>query len=86
MIRVTYSAAFLRQAKKLEPKLLDDLIAAVEAFKDRKNHTRLRVHKLHAELSRHSSFSVNYRYRVVFEWRGKNEAVLHAVGDHSIYD
>ena len=86
MIRIAYTGAFLRQAKKLYPLVQEELIEATESFKNRENHSRLRVHKLHGELSGCFSFSVNFRYRVVFEWTTKTEVMFHSIGDHSIYD
>ena len=86
MIRIRYSGAFLRNTKKLDPSLQGDLLEAVEKFKDRPNHRSLRVHKLHGELGGYYSFSINYRFRIVFEWTARDEVLFHAVGDHSIYD
>lgn len=85
MIRVSYTGAFLRQAKKLEDFVREDFILAAEEFKDRRKHVTLHVHKLHGELSGMYSFSINYHYRVVFEWVSKDEVLFHAVGNHDVY-
>ena len=56
-----------------------------ELFKNKNNHKRLNVHILHGRLKGRYSFSVNYRFRIVFTHLSKNEVVLLAVGDHTVY-
>lgn len=86
MIRIVFIPAFLRQFEKLDSELRDDALEKIEAFKDRANHARLRVHKLRGPLAGQASFSVNYKYRIVFQYVSRDEAVLLAIGDHDVYD
>ncbi|MBP9817028.1 MAG: type II toxin-antitoxin system mRNA interferase toxin, RelE/StbE family [Candidatus Pacebacteria bacterium] len=87
MIEVGYKPAFIRQYKKLPKALQDEVVDKIELFKNLKNHQTLRVHKLKGELAGYLSFSVNYKYRIVFTWEKVNSsAALLAVGDHSLYD
>lgn len=87
MIRVRFTVSFVRQMKRLEKDLFSEVVEKVELFKNEKNHSLLKVHKLHGPLSDFYSFSVNYKNRVVFEYapRNKKEAWLHFVGDHDVY-
>ena len=85
MLSVVYKPGFLRSWKKLPSALQDEVLEKIELFKDPRNHQHLRVHKLHGPLAGSYSFSVNYQWRVVFEWLSKREAVLLAVGDHDVY-
>ncbi|KKT74606.1 MAG: Plasmid stabilization system [Candidatus Beckwithbacteria bacterium GW2011_GWC2_47_9] len=85
MIRIGFKPSFVRQLKNLEQSLKDEVLEKIELFKDRSNHTQLKVHKLHGSLADAWSFSVNYKIRIVFAYEGKNEAVLLAIGDHDIY-
>ena len=85
MIQVYFKPTFVKQMNKLEKELVREVFEKIELFKDEKNHQLLKVHKLHGRLSGRYSFSVNYRYRIVFGYESKNEVVLLDVGDHDIY-
>ncbi len=85
MIEVAYKPSFVREYGNLESSLQEEVKEKIEFFKKRKNHKHLKVHKLKGKLSGRWSFSVNYRYRIVFMWESKQKAVLLAVGDHDVY-
>ncbi len=46
---------------------------------------RLKTHKLKGSLKGFLSFSINQRYRIIFEMITPNTIWFHSVGDHSIY-
>jgi len=87
-IAVQFKPSFVRALKKLEPLLQDEAIEKIEYFKDPRNHKQLRVHPLKGRLKGRYSFSVNYRYRIVFSYlnREKTGVVLLSIGDHTVYD
>lgn len=85
MIEISFKPSFVRQVKLLEEDLFEEVIEKIEFFKYKKNHSSLKVHKLHGKLSGCWSFSVNYKIRVVFQYLSKTEIVLLAVGDHDVY-
>jgi len=72
--------------KKLTPRLQEAAFKRIEFFRDRGNHQRLKVHKLHGKYAGFFGFSIDRKYRIMFEWISDKEARLHTVGDHSIYD
>lgn len=84
-LSVHFKASFLRQFKKLEPALQDEAEEKIELFKTPAHHKQLRVHALKGHLAGYMSFSVNYRYRIVFTYIDKKNVVLLAIGDHDIY-
>lgn len=86
MIEVGFKLSFIRQVKCLEENLRVEVLEKIELFKDRKNHRTLKVHKLHGPLANCWSFSVNYKIRIVFSYEAKSEAILLAIGDHSVYN
>jgi len=45
----------------------------------------LKTHKLAGKLRTLWSFSINYSYRVLFEFTAKNKVLFHDVGTHRIY-
>ncbi|MHB8860199.1 MAG: type II toxin-antitoxin system RelE family toxin [Minisyncoccota bacterium] len=87
MLEVEYAASFIRQFKKLDDELQDEILERIDLFKSKKNHQFLEVHKLHGELANRYGFSINYRARVIFTYaRNRRVAQLLAVGGHEIYD
>lgn len=86
MITVGFTSEFFRRLKKLTPQLQEIAFEKVELFRDRVNHKKLEVHKLHGKYSGFFGFSIDNKNRIMFEWVSGTEAILHTVGDHSIYD
>jgi len=87
MIDIGYSSEFLRVFDRLPTLLQKDIDEKISLFKDRANHRQLRVHKLHGKYAHCWSFSVNYKFRIVFVYvgKGKNTVSFITVGDHDIY-
>lgn len=86
-MNVALAPQFKRQFKKLPAALQEEAVEKIEQFKNADNHASLRVHKLKGELASRLSFSVNYRYRIIFMWETPNtSAILLAIGDHTLYD
>jgi plasmid maintenance system killer protein len=86
-MEIGYKPSFVRQMHALPQELQAEALARIEEFKKTANHKRLRVHPLKGTLKGLYSFSVNYRYRIVFVWEGKRPplAALIAIGDHDVY-
>ena len=84
---IAFKPSFLREFKKLDPALQDEAREKIILFKSPQNHAMLRVHKLKGRMVGRMSFSVNYRYRIVFQYadKTKREAILLAIGDHEVY-
>ena len=85
MLELIYAPVFVREFKKLQVNLQDEVLEKIELFKNSSNHRRLKVHKLKGPLKDCYSFSVNYNFRVVFSYDSKNKVNILTVGDHSIY-
>ncbi|MEK7528600.1 MAG: type II toxin-antitoxin system mRNA interferase toxin, RelE/StbE family [Patescibacteria group bacterium] len=85
MIEVLYKPSFVRQYKKLPDALREEVKEKITLFKKEPDHQFLKTHKLKGPLKGFYSFSVNYEYRVVFEYESKKTAVLLAVGNHDVY-
>ena len=82
---VVYKPSFLREFKKLPADLQTEAKERMELFQDKKNHKKLKVHKLQGKLKDYSSFSVNYSHRIVFSYETKIRVVFIAIGDHDVY-
>jgi mRNA-degrading endonuclease YafQ of YafQ-DinJ toxin-antitoxin module len=85
MIEIIYAPSFLKQFNKLESRLQDELEEKILLFIESPKHTSLHVHKLHGELKGKLSFSINYKYRVIFSWASRTSAEFLAIGNHDVY-
>ena len=85
MIRIGYAPEFFRALKKLPKNIQEKTFACIKLFEDRKNHRALEVHKLHGIYKGTLSFSVDFRYRIIFAWVSKHEVEFYTIGDHNIY-
>lgn len=79
-----YTARFLRSLKKLPKLVQDDIVSSIEEFKDKKNHKKLDLHKLHGEMKMYHTFSANFYYRVIIKIN-KKEIYFMDVGTHEVY-
>lgn len=82
---IRFTPKFVRLWKKLEPDLQEEVEQCIEALRKNPRLKELKTHKLTGSLAGSLSCSVNYRYRIVFEWDDPKTLVLMAVGDHDVY-
>ncbi|MCR4313764.1 MAG: type II toxin-antitoxin system RelE/ParE family toxin [Candidatus Uhrbacteria bacterium] len=85
-MEVFYTSHFKRGAKRLPVSLRPVIEERLELFQEDPFAPTLKTHKLEGKLRDYWSFSVDYRYRVIFSFEGKSKILLHSVGDHSMYD
>ena len=85
-MEVFYTSRFAREAKKMPRHLRTTVEGRVELFKRNHFDPKLKTHKLAGSLKDFWSFSIDYRYRIIFEFVESEKALFHSIGDHSIYD
>lgn len=85
MLDIFYKPSFIKQYDKLEKSLKEEVKEKIVLFRNTRNHKLLKVHKLHGRLKNFWSFSVNYKYRIVFEYGRSKKVYLVDIGDHDIY-
>jgi plasmid maintenance system killer protein len=85
MIGIIFLPTFVKLFNKLESDLQSEVLEKIDLFKNPRNHEQLKVHKLHGKLKNRYSFYVNYKFRIIFTYVSKKEAVLLTVGDHEVY-
>lgn len=85
MLKIYYKPIFLKGFNKLSADLQDEIEEKIELFKKNPIHPFLKTHKLTGPFIGCYSFSVNYQYRIIFQYLSKNEAELLCVGSHDIY-
>ena len=57
-----------------------------ETFRENPFDISLKTHKLKGGLKGFWSFSINQKFRIIFEFVNDNEVWFHSVGDHAIYN
>lgn len=84
-MKVLYSPCFVRRYKKLPDKIKDLIEDNEKIFLKNPFDKRLKTHKLTGKLKGFWSFSVSYKYRIIFEFTDKDTVYLHSIGTHRIY-
>ncbi len=83
--KISATSKFIRSLKKLPEPIQGKLDEREKIFRNNAFDPRLGTHKLKGHLKEFWSYSIDYQYRVVFEFDNRDEVVHHDVGDHSIY-
>jgi mRNA-degrading endonuclease YafQ of YafQ-DinJ toxin-antitoxin module len=84
-MEIFYSSKFEREYKKLPLAIKRIAEKKEKAFRKSPFDLGLKTHKLKGGLREFYSFSINQKYRTIFEVIDKNTIWFHAIGDHSIY-
>lgn len=84
-MKVRFKPTFIRQFNAFDSRLQEEVKEKIEWFGNIKNHKQLKVHKLKGPLLGRYSFSVNYKFRIVFIYESKKSVILLSVGDHDVY-
>lgn len=86
-MKIVYTKRFLRLLKKCEPGLIEEAKEKINQLRDRAQHKALKVHTLKGRLKGRSSFSVNYKVRILFRYLPEDSKTiaLLAIGDHDVY-
>ncbi len=84
-MKIYYSNKFAREYKKLSPSVKKIAQEKEKLFRKNPFNPALETHKLKGSLKGFWSFSINNKYRIIFEFINKEIIWFHSVGDHSIY-
>ncbi|MFA6099386.1 MAG: type II toxin-antitoxin system mRNA interferase toxin, RelE/StbE family [Patescibacteria group bacterium] len=85
-MEIVYSSQFAREYKKLSDSIKDNAEKQEIIFRDNPTDPRLKTHKLKGRLRGFLSFSIGFRYRIIFEFsKDKKRVYFHSVGDHDVY-
>ena len=84
--KIEYSKKFLRSLRNLTEKIIDQAEEKEKIFRDNPFDPRIKTHKLKGPLSGFWVFSINHKYRIIFDFADINTVHFYSVGDHDIYD
>jgi len=85
MLKIYYSSKFFLEYKKLPLDVKKIAEKKELIFRENPFDSRLNTHKLKGNLKGFIAFSVNQKYRIIFEIINPNLVWFHSIGDHSIY-
>lgn len=85
-MKIIYHPKFKKEYKKLPTKIKNLACKKEEIFRVNNFDHRLNTHKLHGGLADFWSFSVNYKYRIIFEFIDNDTVRFYAIGNHDIYE
>ncbi|MBU1292403.1 type II toxin-antitoxin system mRNA interferase toxin, RelE/StbE family [Patescibacteria group bacterium] len=84
-MKIKYSPKFARDYKKLPNKIKNLIEENEKIFLKNPFDKKLKTHKLSGKLKGFWSFSIDYKYRIIFEFADKDTIYLYSVGTHRIY-
>lgn len=84
---IYYHPRFKKSYYGLDEQIKAQAEESVALFRSNPFNVRLDTHRLHGKLKKQWSFSINNRYRILFEFLNntQTEAVFLDIGDHRIY-
>ncbi len=84
-MQIQYSPRFQKQYKDLSKTIKLVTEKRELLFRSNPFALQLRTHKLKGRLNGLWAFSIDYKYRVIFEFIENDIVRFHSVGDHKIY-
>jgi len=84
-MKIFYTKKFEREYKKLPKEIKLKAESREKIFKKNPHAPTLKTHKLSGELGDFCSFSVDFSYRIVFEFLDNDNIFFHSIGNHDIY-
>ena len=85
-MEIVYSSKFAREYGKLPDSVKDTAERQEKIFRRNPFDPKLKTHKLQGKLRGFFSFSIGYKFRIIFEFsRDKKIVYFHSVGNHDIY-
>ncbi len=85
-MEIIYGTKFAKEYKKLPVKIKNTSEKQEIIFRKDPFNKKLKTHKLSGKLKGFFSFSIDYKYRIIFEFtKNKDKVYFHNVGNHDIY-
>ena len=82
---IHYSSHFEKVFRVLQLKIKKQAVEKEKIFREDCFDKSLKTHKLKGKLQNYWAFSINYSYRILFEFSKKDEVGFIDIGTHSIY-
>ncbi len=84
-MKIIYTNEFRKSFKKLPNEIKKEAFEKEKLFRKDIKDSKLKNHKLSGKLNGCWAFSINFNYRIIYEF-GLNDIIyFHSVGTHDIY-
>jgi mRNA-degrading endonuclease YafQ of YafQ-DinJ toxin-antitoxin module len=84
-IEIYYSPKFIKSHREIPQSICEMFDQKKNVFVLNPFHSSLKTHRLQGYLKSYYSFSINYQYRVMFEFVDTNTVIFVNIGTHEIY-
>lgn len=84
-MKIFYSSKFAREYKKLPLAVKKKAEKQEKFFRQNPFDSKSKTHKLSGSLKDFWAFSIDNKYRIVFEFVNEKRVWFHSTGDHSVY-
>lgn len=84
-MNIIYSSKFEREYRRLTGDIKKLAENKEKIFRNNPHDSKLKTHKLGGSYKKYWAFSINYSYRIIFEFRDNGDIWFHSVGTHEIY-
>ena len=84
-MQIIYSPQFKQEYRKLSDVIKRKAEKKEKIFRANPIDNQLKTHKLGGRFTGLWSFSIDYRYRIIFEFTEDKKVIFHTIGDHSLY-
>lgn len=85
-MKILYLPRFRKEYRKVSAEIQDLAEEKEKIFRKNPFDSALKTHKLHGELASFWAFSVNYKYRIIFDFADEKTARFYSIGNHDIYE
>lgn len=85
-MKIYYSSKFAKEYKKLPLKIKKSAEKKEKLFRENPFHPSLKTHKLTGKLKDLWAFSIDFEYRIIFEFASEGIVWFHSAGTHGIYE
>jgi len=83
--KIFYQKIFLKRFKRLPISIQQKVFEKEEIFRKDFFDPRLKTHKLHGRFKNCYAFSVDFEYRIIFDFDKNKNVKFYSVGKHDIY-
>lgn len=85
-MRIYYSSKFEKEYRKLPKKVKISAEKKEKLFRKDPFSPALKTHKLTGRLKDFWAFSIDFQYRIIFEFIDEQIVWFHSVGTHGVYN
>ena len=77
---------FIKQYKRLPVEIRKLASEKETVFRKNPFDSQLKTHRLRGNFEGFWSFSIHYKYRIIFEFADEETAIFYSIGTHQIYE